>query len=244
MNIRKTRGFTLIELLVVIAIIAILAAILFPVFTSAKEKARQSACLSNQKQMYNGLMLYANDQDSGLPVAYGIRSGYATLEEYKKTFAYSIKPYLKNWQVMSCPAKPTVEAAITHGRWDGACGYVLTTDIANSVDTPSDVRRGTKLYEFQNTKMILLQDGLVFPPNTMKVVYGSSYSWQTYTFGLTDVGYLPTDWENILNYKGQRILTQYIIRHNGAINCTSVDGHCALIRKGAFSASMFSKRRS
>ena len=55
------KGFTLIELLVVIAIIAILAAILFPVFARAREKARQTSCLSNAKQMGLGMMMYAQD---------------------------------------------------------------------------------------------------------------------------------------------------------------------------------------
>ena len=61
------RGFTLIELLVVIAIIAILAAILFPVFAKAREKARQASCLSNVKQMCLALMQYAQDYDETLP---------------------------------------------------------------------------------------------------------------------------------------------------------------------------------
>src|SRR5881296_1738464 len=60
-------GFTLIELLVVIAIIAILAAILFPVFAQAREKARQTACLSNEKQMGTAVQMYAQDYDEGLP---------------------------------------------------------------------------------------------------------------------------------------------------------------------------------
>ena len=64
----KTKGFTLIELLVVIAIIAILAAILFPVFAKAREKARQISCLSNMKQIGLGFLQYENDNDEGFPI--------------------------------------------------------------------------------------------------------------------------------------------------------------------------------
>ncbi len=65
----KRRGFTLIELLVVIAIIAILAAILFPVFAQAREKARQTTCLNNEKQMGLGILMYTQDYDEAYPQA-------------------------------------------------------------------------------------------------------------------------------------------------------------------------------
>jgi prepilin-type N-terminal cleavage/methylation domain-containing protein len=64
---KKTRGFTLIELLVVIAIIAILAAILFPVFAKAREKARQTSCLSNLKQLSLAILQYTNDNNETYP---------------------------------------------------------------------------------------------------------------------------------------------------------------------------------
>src|SRR5690349_10045047 len=67
MRHRRSTGFTLIELLVVIAIIAILAAILFPVFAQAREKARQSACLSNQKQISRAMLMYLGDNDETYP---------------------------------------------------------------------------------------------------------------------------------------------------------------------------------
>src|SRR5687767_16034343 len=65
--LRKPTGFTLIELLVVIAIIAILAAILFPVFAQARSKARQAMCLSNQKQLGTAFMMYVQDHDETFP---------------------------------------------------------------------------------------------------------------------------------------------------------------------------------
>jgi len=71
LNTQKDKGFTLIELLVVIAIIAILAAILFPVFAQAREKARGATCLSNVKQIGLGIIMYADDNDEILPRSYG-----------------------------------------------------------------------------------------------------------------------------------------------------------------------------
>jgi prepilin-type N-terminal cleavage/methylation domain-containing protein/prepilin-type processing-associated H-X9-DG protein len=72
MRQRRQRGFTLVELLVVIAIIAVLAAILFPVFSQAREKARQATCLSNQRQLAAAILLYAGDRDEYLPEAEAI----------------------------------------------------------------------------------------------------------------------------------------------------------------------------
>jgi prepilin-type N-terminal cleavage/methylation domain-containing protein len=69
MSQRKSGGFTLIELLVVIAIIAILAAILFPVFAQAREKARATSCLSNQKQLGIAFLMYTQDYDDTFPLA-------------------------------------------------------------------------------------------------------------------------------------------------------------------------------
>ena len=91
------KGFTLIELLVVIAIIAILAAILFPVFARAREKARQTSCLSNVKQIVLGALMYAQDYDE-THVA-------ATLGADPWTFwPHQLQPYIKNWQIYDCPS--------------------------------------------------------------------------------------------------------------------------------------------
>ncbi len=74
-RLRSISGFTLIELLVVIAIIAILAAILFPVFARAREKARQTSCLNNVKQITLGLLMYCNDYDGKYPERYYVMAG-------------------------------------------------------------------------------------------------------------------------------------------------------------------------
>ncbi len=98
----RRHGFTLIELLVVIAIIAILAAILFPVFARAREKARQTSCLSNVKQIGLGILMYAQDYDERLPGTYQ-KDGQAGDWPLHK-WAASVVPYVKNSQIFVCPS--------------------------------------------------------------------------------------------------------------------------------------------
>jgi len=103
---RRAQGFTLIELLVVIAIIAILAAILFPVFAQAREKARQTPCLSNQKQIGTALMMYAQDNDEYLPVRYG---AIDPVDGHQISWKDMLVPYIKNMGVYKCPSNPTAQ---------------------------------------------------------------------------------------------------------------------------------------
>src|SRR5438093_1575488 len=98
-------AFTLIELLVVIAIIAILAAILFPVFAQARERARMSACLSNMRQIATALMLYAQDYDETLPYIRFHCPG-ATRGARCYVWKNAIRPYLKSLDVFACPSNP------------------------------------------------------------------------------------------------------------------------------------------
>lgn len=99
--IRLRRAFTLIELLVVIAIIAILAAILFPVFAQAREKARQATCLSNVKQIGLALGMYTQDYDSTLPAQKG---DGVTVGGTKQNYYDSLNVYTKNQAIWLCPS--------------------------------------------------------------------------------------------------------------------------------------------
>jgi prepilin-type N-terminal cleavage/methylation domain-containing protein/prepilin-type processing-associated H-X9-DG protein len=104
------RAFTLIELLVVIAIIAILAAILFPVFAQAREKARQTGCLSNMKQIGIGLQLYAQDYDETLPLANDYVKNFAS-PSAPPNFLGSLIPYVRSKPIFNCPSAPVETTA-------------------------------------------------------------------------------------------------------------------------------------
>jgi prepilin-type N-terminal cleavage/methylation domain-containing protein len=121
----RREGFTLIELLVVIAIIAILAAILFPVFAQAREKARQTTCTSNIKQSALAFMMYINDYDETFPLGFGflynrwfwnfyhdvpynwrVPNPGPAWTLFQVHWSNSIQPYVKNYGVYECPSCP------------------------------------------------------------------------------------------------------------------------------------------
>ena len=100
---QRKQGFTLIELLVVIAIIAILAAILFPVFARAREQARKTSCLSNLKQLGLGVMQYVQDYDETFPFG----NNWQSLTDFQNGgfgWGAQIRPYVKNNQIYLCPS--------------------------------------------------------------------------------------------------------------------------------------------
>jgi len=127
---RRTPGFTLIELLVVIAIIAILAAILFPVFAKAREKARQTSCLSNMKQLGLAAMSYVQDYDERFPRGRFFPPAGVTITgddglQYVNgcyEWYHCLDPYTKNREIFRCPSN-------TDTGWNGnthrAKGYAI-----------------------------------------------------------------------------------------------------------------------
>ena len=106
MKYTSKRGFTLIELLVVIAIITILAAILFPVFAKARERARQTSCLSNEKQLGLAFAQYTSDYDGNLPCGTNYVVGWNTNWLQTVGWAGQIYPYVKSVNVFTCPDDP------------------------------------------------------------------------------------------------------------------------------------------
>ena len=133
---RRSRGFTLIELLVVIAIIAILAAILFPVFAQAREKARLITCTSNMKQIGTALAMYAQDYDETLP-AYRFEAGFwhplhngcgggnvaPNCGWSYSAWAPMVQPYVKNNGVFACPSANRTQMA-------GPTGFRIQMNVA------------------------------------------------------------------------------------------------------------------
>ncbi|MBC8137993.1 MAG: prepilin-type N-terminal cleavage/methylation domain-containing protein [Fibrella sp.] len=148
---KKSRGFTLIELLVVIAIIAILAAILFPVFVSARARARQTTCASNMRQLGLGIRMYADDYDGIMPQNSHIYGGSSAV------WVAALVPYIANaYQIRVCPNDQRADEVKT--------GKTGTSYIFNSyVSTPS-INGASEIIE--DPDIYLFYDVIPSPANT------------------------------------------------------------------------------
>ena len=149
---RKREGFTLVELLVVISIIIILAAILFPVFARARDKAQQTKCINNMKQMSAAIALYEDDYDTIMP-------DYVPTVDYGFMWKDLMNPYLKairkgqtagyletEGQVLQCPSAPveTSISAVQASRNIGYNPYLTKTTSLAAVKYPSSTLRLTE----------------------------------------------------------------------------------------------------
>lgn len=238
-------GFTLIELLVVIAIIAILAAILFPVFAQAREKARQAACLSNTKQLGLGLMQYEQDYDECLPYNYN-RYGSAADRWYRAMY-----PYYKSVGVMVCPSKtdtavsgflpyvPTVtnaSATVMNTGPTSPGGYGMSYSISGSYYNPdslttyssppralADIKDSAGTFAFCDTGQARATIANNTDPTT----------WPKLEVGATDYMTMPpSSWDGKTNYYAQPVPTDSdnygrrpMARHNGGLSVIYADGH-------------------
>jgi prepilin-type N-terminal cleavage/methylation domain-containing protein/prepilin-type processing-associated H-X9-DG protein len=242
-GVRRNAAFTLIELLVVIAIIAILAAILFPVFAQAREKARQSSCLSNQKQIGLGVMAYLQDYDGTYPSS---NNG-----QYVQWYNV-IQPYIKNGElynglsygrggVFSCPSFPSDDFG--QGQNYGAHDDLFANNYGKN--NPADIIPGysDSVIDSPADKIIITEKGR----------NGASWGYETFlalqgwwadsvlTGGVYDpakdnsrISTLPgydRDLNSPLtNWEGARTIRY---RHQGAANCIFADGHAKAMTKGS-----------
>lgn len=129
-----SQGFTLIELLVVIAIIAILAAILFPVYARARENARRASCMSNLKQIGLGMMMYVQDYDEKTPpLQYAVAGGACPSADISKCLGWTLimDPYLKSAQIFQCPSENSA-ASISGTTYWNYSDYFINSRAAES----------------------------------------------------------------------------------------------------------------
>jgi len=136
---QRRKGFTLIELLVVIAIIAILAAILFPVFARAREKGRQASCLSNVKQVTLSWQMYLQDFDENIP-PYALR--ILDPPGWGAQINALLAPYIKNTQIWKCPSNdPALAYSYGYNGYylrDAAWGNAEGADVLAEVTKPAE----------------------------------------------------------------------------------------------------------
>ena len=204
----KRSGFTLIELLVVIAIIAILAAILFPVFARAREKARQASCESNLKQLATGMMMYVQDYDEMTP-AFGF-SGNHTGQTGNALNYYMwqevVQPYVKNWQLFKCPSNTVWGPTYLNccGRFTEQWGYGLC---GFSYPGKAYTLGGVALSVLQVPAETIWLTEYQGPGTGCEFIYPGTYAW----------GVAPADYS--------AVCLGGAANHNGGANYAYYDGH-------------------
>ena len=166
--IRSNRGFTLIELLVVVAIIAILAAVLFPVFATAREKARQTSCASNMKQLGEAFIQYENDYDETTVGGTATTTTNGCYTQAGAGWAGMIYPYVKSTGVYTCP-----DDVIVPSRNFTEVSYMYNQDAANWTCS----QLGAPLSKFTSTtKTVNLVEINNDAVGTSSLTHGGEYS--------------------------------------------------------------------
>ncbi|HEY3332445.1 MAG TPA: DUF1559 domain-containing protein [Capsulimonadaceae bacterium] len=245
MNAGRKRAFTLIELLVVIAIISILAAILFPVFSQAREKARASACTSNMKQLGLAVLQYNQDYDEQFPLSY--TAGGSTLScsstadcAGKFTWPAMLMPYIKSSNIFQCPDQPA-DLGVTQGTWSGGVtsnsfpvGYSYNYSIGGNftgTDGGSIPSNKSIVVAAAPATVVLITDGGSDP--TVAAAINTPQQWptakaSTYCNYCGSAAKFRTKWLLVGSGSSLANTTDYggpVARHQGLSNILWVDGH-------------------
>jgi prepilin-type N-terminal cleavage/methylation domain-containing protein/prepilin-type processing-associated H-X9-DG protein len=233
----KCKAFTLIELLVVIAIIAILAAILFPVFAQAREKARQTSCLSNTKQMAIGFQMYAQDYDEKTTLLWQYMTGGPNNEATH--WPQRLYPYVKNSQVYLCPSAPRVNPTdmtdmrnyaagpAYAGNWHVGGGNALA-----GIERPSDlvIVAETGVNDWFGNGSLIRSATTMNPWVGQDAGIGEPFGVRCQMrYGVKD------------NYIASRGQAAWAIdwRHNDGANFAFADGHSKWYKRGSLKPEMF-----
>jgi prepilin-type N-terminal cleavage/methylation domain-containing protein/prepilin-type processing-associated H-X9-DG protein len=222
------RAFTLIELLVVIAIIAILAAILFPVFAQAREQARRTSCLSNVRQTGLGFAMYTQDYDEMTP---SVWENYSQSPVTIEDFWQLLQPYIKSTNLFLCPDYSKVGCGAAEGAIDAApgarcIGYGSNWGPMQSFSNgategglygPFVLLASQSIYYAQGVSIA----SIVSPANCYAFGDSSDEPWYTVTMGSILSSYAND---------GSTISTNGAMRHGGRFNFAFTDGHAKLVR--------------
>lgn len=179
---RPKYAFTLIELLVVIAIISIIAAILFPVFAQAREKARETTCISNLRQIGLGVRAYIQDYDETFPIfqAYNAVSGGAPGQPGHKGVEDEIAPYIKSTDIFKCPDDAGgAPASGIKGTYFEAFGssYRFTKSCYTLVPGKEGSLEDDIMVDPQPTQVIIVRDSMYETPATTRIMRDEMFPW-------------------------------------------------------------------
>ena len=237
----KRNGFTLIELLVVIAIIAILAAILFPVFAQAREKARQTSCLSNLKQMGNALMMYVQDYDETLPMAGRNLAAGETDANTPTRWQGWLQPYIKSGAstanlsrgvggVFVCPSQTSYPTVVSYGGTADNMGYGCNANLLlwQKSRSLAEVADAAGTFAFVEAAQLTRATATPGSPQNL-----NAELWPQSQDRRTDFqAEVPGGWDNPDTSRYTQApdsscnqCRRPIPRHNGGMNVVYTDGH-------------------